>query len=37
MLIRQDVLRTGRVLQVVALALDRASFPGSIGSIDQWH
>jgi O-antigen/teichoic acid export membrane protein len=30
MLIGQDVQRTGRVLQVVASALDRASFPAIV-------
>jgi hypothetical protein len=37
MLTRQDVQRTGRVLRDVASTLDRALFPGSTRSRDQWH
>jgi hypothetical protein len=37
MLIGQDVQRTGRLIQVVAPTLDRASFLSSVGSKDQWH
>jgi hypothetical protein len=37
MLIEQDVHRIERVPRVVVSALDRASFPGSARSKDQWH
>jgi hypothetical protein len=37
MQIGQDVHRTKRVLQVVVLALDQASFPGSTESKNQWN